>query len=474
MKLRLRLALTLAVLVVPFAVGLAFYQVSARARALDEGIARGVLDRMESGAAEACEAAPASWPLAMRRGRRRRGPGRPGGPLGPAGSVFAYDASFASQNPSAPPFDAELREALAGGDQHAGRDIPGLDMRRVAVRMPWTDGPCAIVVAQTRVPSVSLVQALTAPLLVSLFAVLMAVLAAGPVVRRTRRLTDAVRRASGGEDRSVALPGRDEIAELSEVFETNRRKLRDQVARLKERDEALTRYIANTTHDVMLPLTVLSGHLASMHKRLGRGEPVDPGLVRDAIEESHYLASLVQNLSAAAKLDSGEAPPRTDAVDMNELVGRVVGRHRTVARQRDISLDSAVPEKRVMVKGDVTLIEQAVNNVVHNAVRYNREDGHVVVLLEEAPDDRFRLRVIDDGPGIPPDELERITERRFRGNEARTRHPDGMGLGLHIAHDVAEKHGFDFTLRPSEHGGLEVELGGRRARETAETQSRRD
>jgi signal transduction histidine kinase len=108
---------------------------------------------------------------------------------------------------------------------------------------------------------------------------------------------------------------------------------------------------------------------------------------------------------------------------------------------------------------------------VHNAVRYNREDGHVVVLLEEAADDRFRLRVIDDGPGIPPDELERITERRFRGNEARTRHPDGMGLGLHIAHDVAAKHGFDFDLRASEHGGLEVELNGSRSnRRSAETQ----
>jgi signal transduction histidine kinase len=88
-----------------------------------------------------------------------------------------------------------------------------------------------------------------------------------------------------------------------------------------------------------------------------------------------------------------------------------------------------------------------------------RPEYHVAVLLdEEAPG--FRLRVVDDGPGVPDGELARLVERRRRGDEARQRHPHGLGLGLHTARGVAERHGFRLELRRSEHGGLEATLSG--------------
>lgn len=72
--------------------------------------------------------------------------------------------------------------------------------------------------------------------------------------------------------------------------------------------------------------------------------------------------------------------------------------------------------------------------------------------------------MIDDGPGIDPAALSKLVARRARADEARTRAPEGQGLGLHIAYRAAELHGFRLTLRPSEHGGLEVELEGAHAR----------
>ena len=80
----------------------------------------------------------------------------------------------------------------------------------------------------------------------------------------------------------------------------------------------------------------------------------------------------------------------------------------------------------------------------------------MAVVLESTRQRRFRLRVIDDGPGIPEEERGRMLERRFRGNAARTRAPQGQGLGLHIVHHVVELHGWTLDLRPSEYGGLEV------------------
>ena len=82
------------------------------------------------------------------------------------------------------------------------------------------------------------------------------------------------------------------------------------------------------------------------------------------------------------------------------------------------------------------------------------------VILEDRPRGGFSIRVIDDGPGIPPEELVRLPERRFRGKAARTRHPEGTGLGLDIARDVADRHGLTLDFRASEYSGLEAELHG--------------
>lgn len=78
------------------------------------------------------------------------------------------------------------------------------------------------------------------------------------------------------------------------------------------------------------------------------------------------------------------------------------------------------------------------------------------MILEVGGGERFALRVVDDGPGIPADELCQLVDRGFRGNDARTRSPDGQGLGLNIALRVAELHRFTLRFSASEYGGLQV------------------
>jgi signal transduction histidine kinase len=152
------------------------------------------------------------------------------------------------------------------------------------------------------------------------------------------------------------------------------------------------------------------------------------------------------------------------------VVERAVGRHAPIARQRTVKLDRALPQAPLWVRGDVTLIEQAVSNVIHNAVRYNRENGHVAVLLERVDHERFVLRVIDDGPGIPDHELSKLVERHFRGNAARSREPGGRGLGLTIAFRVAQVHGWQLRLVKAKCGGLQVELDGTTSDEPSQLQ----
>ncbi|NPC81407.1 HAMP domain-containing histidine kinase, partial [Pyxidicoccus fallax] len=333
----------------------------------------------------------------------------------------------------------------------------------VLLRMPWDGGPCAYILARREEPPSPPLGGMPPleVLAVPFFAVLAVVVALGPVIRRVRQLTDEVRTSAVSHyQQPVSVRGNDEVAELARAFQEARAEIQHQLSQQEAREQALRDFLANTMHDVMTPLTVLQGHLSAMQQRVGRGEPMEPAVMASAMGEAHYIASLVHNLAAATRLEAGEPQFQRAPVDLNAVVARVIGRHQPIARQRRISLVSGVPEAPVWVNGDVTLIEQAVSNVVFNGIHHGRDEGHVAVVLESTRQGRFRLRVIDDGPGIPEEERARILERGFRGNAARTRGVEGQGLGLHITRHVAHVHGWTLTLAPSEYGGLEVALEG--------------
>ncbi len=456
---RARFAWTRVLLVVPFAVFFSMAQTALRERVLAEGLAEGVRGRLSEGRLERCEAFPELWPGPggrIRRRARRRPPRRVDRPG--VERFFAYGADLVSANPEAPPFPEELRERLGAGEEASMLvDRPEGRQRLLAFRTA-DDGPCAVVLVEARAPRSGLLPALVPTLAVTLVVIAIAFFAAGPIVRRLRRLTADVRAARRGEAPLVPDARRDEIGELSRAFAEDRAALAARMEELEQRDAALTAYIANTTHDVMLPLTVLQGHLVALRARLG-AQAGDARTVELALEESHYLASLVRNLSAAARLDAGLPETERRPVELGPLIERVAARHAPIAAQRDVELTHAAPSAAGTVRGDLTLLEQAVSNLVHNAVRYNEAGGHVAVLLE-TEDGAFTLTVVDDGPGVDDDALARMAQRRFRSDEARSRHPSGLGLGLAITNDVAERHGFALRFdRPAE-GGLRARLTG--------------
>ena len=462
MKLRARLVVATAAAVVPLVVVLIWLDARARHAAAEETLVDLTLRTMlEPGEREACEAAPAQW-----SGRSRpppdelRGPRvRAGRPHGAPPVLVAYDAQLHAADPEAPPLDDELADGIARGDVATiGATWPGSAVE-VLVRTPWASGPCAFVYAAGTTEPGWIGAILPAgrlwmvPMAVVLAAVLLAM---GPAVRRMRRLTEAVRRsAAAGFTGDVPADGaRDEIAELGRAFDAASREVRAQLAERDRRERALRDFLANTTHDVMIPLTVLQQHLATLRER------GDDATVVAAMDEAHYMASMIHNLAIAARLDAGEPELHRAPVELGALIARVVARHRPIARELHVELDSAAPEP-VATDADVTLLEQAVSNVVYNAIRHNRAGGHVAVILE--PQDagrRFRVRVVDDGPGVPADQLARLAERGYRGDAARTRSPGGQGLGLHIAWRVAELHGLALHFAASDHGGLEVTLEG--------------
>lgn len=455
MGLRGKVVIRLTLLVVPLGVAMGLVQARYQRASLERATVEAMEARLEARGRDRCEARAERerpWGRKRRRGWRGR-----------SGRTFLYSDDFTSAQARAPAFDPDLRRALEGGADVASKRIRWRNQRAllVAMRTPYPDGPCAIATVRRTTPGTGWATWVF-PVAVSLAAVLIAVFAAGPAVRRIRWLTERVRGSRDDPDVTLTLPGRDEVAELAGELQRSRVRDREQMEALRRRDDALTAYVANTTHDLMLPITVLQGHLVSLQRQVGDAPEGPRHLVDASLEEAHHVTSIVQNLSAAAKLEAGDPHLVFHSVDLSGVVERVAARHLPIATQKQVSLEHAVPSRPVRVHGDTTLIEQAVSNLVHNAVRYNRRGGHVALVLEAGADSTFRLRVLDDGPGIPPEELARVTERRFRGGDARSRHPHGLGLGLHIVRDVVERHGFQLRFRNREDGGLEVEVTGAR------------
>jgi signal transduction histidine kinase len=498
-RLRPRVALTAAAITASFAVVASFVEAGARARNVEELLVAHVEARLLGDGRAACERAPADWsrPPPPPGGQFAPPPGAPPppfgapfpppggpggpdghGPLGPPGTpgapppfqAFPYDATLRSSVPGAPVLDDEMRRAaLAGRPIVRGRYDAG---DQVLVR---TGGrACAWVLARRpRPPFVDgfvapLVRAWGLPLIAMLAAI---VLGLRPIVRRTRRLSQAVREAARDRYRAPITAhlgeGNDEIAELGGAFADAAREVRGALDVQEARERTLREFLANTTHDVMTPLTVLQGHLAALEEAARDGRAIGPderAAIASAIDELQYTTSLVRNLEVAARLEAGEPHVARGPVDLGRLVERIVARYRPLARQRDVAIEAAIPDVALVAELDETFFEQAVGNVVFNAIRHHRaEGGHVAVVLEpvaRGESRRFRLRVLDDGPGVAADELTRLTERSMRGDAARTRHPDGKGLGLAIARRVCELHDVELGFANGEAGGLVVTMEG--------------
>lgn len=488
MRLQARLALSLALTALPLAAGTVWLRADLERRALLRVLREYAVTRMEEGGGrERCEAAPETFP----RPRPRPGRGSPTGerppgpgdllPPGPRRTdppppppldaeapppaeretrLWAYWPALHSSNPRAPELASELVAAIRSGDDIAGRrlegEAPGYE---ALVRMGWETGPCAFVLVRREgeVLAGTAVRSWWTGALLAGGLTLVAMLSLGPVVRRIRRLEEDVR-ASAAEEYSLSIGerGSDEVGDLARAFDEAAGRVREQLRETAARERTLRDFVDNTTHDLMTPLTVLQGHLALLRRRLEEQSDEETwSILVDAVREVDYTTSLIRNLGTVAKLDTARADPVRHPIDMNELVDRVVARYAPVARMHGIILEHAVPAEPVELIGDVTLLEQAIGNVVQNAIRYNRPGGHVVLLLRR-PDNGFVLRVEDDGPGIPAAERARVLERGNRGSAARTRGSSGHGLGLAITREVCAMHGLDFALEESEFGGLAV------------------
>jgi len=268
------------------------------------------------------------------------------------------------------------------------------------------------------------------------------------VTRGLRILEPLTRRLAAREHELGPISGADVPVEILPLTQT----IDALFARLGAVLESQNRFVADAAHQLRTPLAGLG-----LHTERALADP-SPETLRDALEHIHKLTrrttrTAVQ-LLALTRANSRRREPRDQApVDLARLVPEVVGARVQEALHADIDLGYRGPRGNAWIVGDADGLQELLDNLIDNALRYAGQGARVTVSLRQLREGGASLQVDDNGPGVPPELWPRLGERFFRAPGARE---GGTGLGLAIVQQVASRHQAQIVYSSATDGGLRV------------------
>ncbi|MBM2831221.1 MAG: hypothetical protein HW414_273 [Dehalococcoidia bacterium] len=308
-------------------------------------------------------------------------------------------------------------------------------VRIMASALYLRDQTLLLEVAQSLKPiDVTMSRLRWALLAATLVALILASLSGAGIVRRALAPVERISRiaqsieASSDLSRRVAYKGpSDEIANLATTFD-------HMIEHLSKVFESQKNFIADASHELRSPLTVMQGNLDLLKRKISEE---DRRASKKSIEaETERMGKIVNDLLLLAEVESGPVE-RRETVSLAGIVLEEVGRAQSLSGNRRIVVGRL---EGLSLSGDTYRLRQLLSNLVDNAVRYTQDAGTVTLSLVR--DDRWaRLEVADNGIGISPEHLPNIFDRFYRVDKSRSRAGGGTGLGLAIVKGIAEQYG---------------------------------
>jgi two-component system, OmpR family, sensor kinase len=270
----------------------------------------------------------------------------------------------------------------------------------------------------------------------------------GPAHRRLRALEHAARQLGAG-DAAARAPetGGDEIASVAVAFNQMAAELTRRMTQIEAADRARRQLLADVSHELMTPLTSIRGYVETLRM---------PGLPLDQTARDRYLGivlgealgleRLIGDLLDLSRFEAGGVTLSVGIGSSGDLVSRIVARHERVAAEKGIALETRVETGAETVEADLDRLEQAVQNLVANAVRHTPAGGRVTVTVRREAA-WTAIDVADTGEGIAAEHLPLVFDRFYKADPSRRGLSGLSGLGLAIVKAIAERHGGDVTVR---------------------------
>ena len=277
-------------------------------------------------------------------------------------------------------------------------------------------------------------------------ALLLGLLISRTLTRPIRELTLATHAVSEGAlGQQVRVRSKDELGELAKAFN----KMSSELARSVHTRRQMT---ADIAHELRTPLSLILGHAEAVHDNVLPPSRENFEIIR---EEAGRLEHLVNDLRTLSLADAGELQLNPQSVSLQKLLQDLAALYQYQMQKKNVTLlvDVIPPLPELTI--DPARMTQVFTNIVDNALRHTPEGGRVTLSAKPAPNG-VDISIRDSGPGLPPEELERIFDRFYRADASRTREDGGSGLGLAIAKSIVQAHNGQIRAESEMGNGLMI------------------
>jgi two-component system phosphate regulon sensor histidine kinase PhoR len=211
------------------------------------------------------------------------------------------------------------------------------------------------------------------------------------------------------------------------------------LTRLKQLERTREEFVANVSHELRTPLSHIKGYVETLLDGAKDDPDVATRFLQTIARNAERLKLLIEDLLTISELESGRVTLNLQTLALRPLGEKVLEDFKTRAAARKVTLVEELTD--LSVRADAARLEQVLSNLLDNAIKYGTTGGRVTLGANLAGEGRVAVFVADDGPGLPADALERVFERFYRVDKARSREQGGTGLGLSIVKHIVQSHG---------------------------------
>jgi two-component system phosphate regulon sensor histidine kinase PhoR len=212
------------------------------------------------------------------------------------------------------------------------------------------------------------------------------------------------------------------------------------LTRLKQLESTRQEFVANVSHELRTPLSLIKGFVETLLDGAKNDPELSTRFLRTIEKHTDRLTYLIEDLLTISRLESGQIVMNLHAIELQQEASHVIDDLQSRALEKHVTLRNELPAD-LQARADADRLQQVLFNLVENAIKYGRAEGSVTIGGKPNSGEKVELWVRDDGPGIPPESKDRIFERFYRVDRARSRETGGTGLGLAIVKHIVQAHG---------------------------------
>jgi two-component system phosphate regulon sensor histidine kinase PhoR len=267
------------------------------------------------------------------------------------------------------------------------------------------------------------------------------------IIKPVREIVSAAESISKGDfSKEIKVASKDEISALAESINLMNRELQKRFSAAMQYEQLRKDFVANVSHELRTPLTFIKGYVETL-KEGGMEDKQNAAEFLNIIDRNvKQLTNLVEDLLELSRMESKANIARISPANINKLIEKVIENYQPaiISKQHTVikNINDSIPE----IKIDPDLIGKAIGNLLDNAIKYTSNGGKIE-LKAEIEADRLKIECIDNGIGIPQEDLIRIFERFYRVDKSRSREMGGTGLGLSIVKHIVQLHKGDVSVQ---------------------------